>query len=653
MIFCHSANTASFSALQKSCECPFLHLEKKLTGKVPKRPSFCAEPQYHKGFALAPLQTQHRHQGVISPLRICGMTSAALAHVPLSSAPVMFARSSRIIDEYTPPSFSPEVSPTFSFVSLASEERLSNNEESTLQQGETNHLNLSCSCEEMVEFLSGEKFVSSHRAGATTSVAGDWAFGAEGMMVMTNFRLVFIPFSLFSLLLSVSSREQSPCLHENGAQTSSIDSPLPSSPLDNKYDANNNDNTDRSPSSNNDGDHDTSPPPSYAHPCSFRVNLTDIQESVAGAHRPRVTCQFPECRKEAQLASISQENEAKFFTLSLPLASIYHIECRYQYQALNHSPNGDEPAADCGYRGPWPSQFPPEWRRETVGMFEVDCKSFRSVLFICLSDSADALSPNRLPPVFSSSELVENSFQEHSSSMDAESRRRGRSVSVKTTINPKGLPENQKQQEQKREQVQGRGQEQEQEQQQEQEQPLSVSESFAEGMTFDNMCVSPTPSSGFPPQQGEKDPRSLFALGTLYNWCPPSWHLGYLGTSASGTEAAKQVDDDGFPLQLEGDDGNRSYPPSSYSSSSSSSPTISDAMFFDQFLKSLTQNSLFLEGSSHVHPSASSTAGSSSSSSSLGGARKKAAASCPDKLFCLLIYPNKQRRGEGLGMGSV
>eukprot|EP00009_Paramoeba_aestuarina_P016600 CAMPEP_0201533946 /NCGR_PEP_ID=MMETSP0161_2-20130828/54791_1 /ASSEMBLY_ACC=CAM_ASM_000251 /TAXON_ID=180227 /ORGANISM="Neoparamoeba aestuarina, Strain SoJaBio B1-5/56/2" /LENGTH=107 /DNA_ID=CAMNT_0047938301 /DNA_START=282 /DNA_END=602 /DNA_ORIENTATION=- len=107
------------------------------------------------------------------------MTSAALAHVHQCSAPVMFARSSRIIDEYTPPSFSPEASPTFSFVALANEERLANSSEKSAleqsQEDEANHMKLTCSCEEMVEFLSGEKIVSSHRAGATTSVAGDWA----------------------------------------------------------------------------------------------------------------------------------------------------------------------------------------------------------------------------------------------------------------------------------------------------------------------------------------------------------------------------------------------------------------------------------------------------------------------------------------------
>jgi len=229
---------------------------------------------------------------------------------PCSAPSVLFAPRSRIIEEYAPQRpirLSADV-PVASAVCPKDSDC------------DFNHR-----FDDLVLLLSGEKIISQIQAVSSSFTAGEWSLGNQGILFLTNFRLIFVPFR--------------DLLHK-----------------------------DKPPSQSDDGDVDVS----SDHSCNFLLNLTNIRESVSGTLRTCYLCR--DCKKDGAMSPNTHFYDLGI--LSVPFGSVHDV---FSFDPIT-------------LQTAWPQHFPLKWKPIAAGIFQIECKSFRSLLFLCLSQQFDFIS---------------------------------------------------------------------------------------------------------------------------------------------------------------------------------------------------------------------------------------------------------------------
>jgi hypothetical protein len=232
---------------------------------------------------------------------------------PDPSPSVLFAPRSKIIDEYVPQSHPPARRRALSVPSTEP-----SGVSSSFIYSRANLL--SQTIDHLIALLSGEKILSQMQAISSSFTAGCWGLGDQGVLIMTNFRLVFIPLrELFS--------KDCPAECEIGCEND--------------------------------------------HRCSFLLNLRSITESVGGIIRPSFICR--DCPKTITKPSSGKTQFYDLGILSIPFGTIHNV--------LSLDP--------LSLQTTWPSHLPSKCKAITAGIFQIDCKSFRSLLFLSLSHQSD------------------------------------------------------------------------------------------------------------------------------------------------------------------------------------------------------------------------------------------------------------------------
>mmetsp|Transcript_17534 Transcript_17534/g.24388 ORF Transcript_17534/g.24388 Transcript_17534/m.24388 type:complete len:1035 (+) Transcript_17534:215-3319(+) len=365
-----------------------------------------------------------------------------------SASNVLFAPSSKIFDEYPPkgPAATPAAtgeghlgtspaSNSFSFVSMPqpSSSPSSAQEFSPIPSQHD-------SFGQKLKLLDGEDVLEEHRAGASSKICGDWSPAEGGVLLLTNFRLIFVPFFLFTIISDLSHEQES--ISSSSAKEESKEEG--SSSLSEKGSLEINE-----------------------HVCSFQIDLRNIEEGIRGIHRPQFICENPACMitfdlssrslhspvqgslislhpttvdfppvgtgssaimsssplasflvdqeqirvikkpqkledntkegmKESKLWKIAQgeesseKNESGSRIFSVPIGTVHHYQVLYQHSSEFMASSNP---GNSTLEGVWPSQFPEGWKGGCVGLVEVNCKSFRSFLFVCLSSELPHTSP--------------------------------------------------------------------------------------------------------------------------------------------------------------------------------------------------------------------------------------------------------------------
>jgi len=174
-----------------------------------------------------------------------------------------------------------------------------------------------------VALLAGEKIISQMQAVSSSFTAGDWSLGDQGILILTNFRVLFLP--LREILHKDNTPSHADCVDKG-------------------------------------------------HTCTYLLDMTNLRESVAGTLTTTYVCR--ECQRVCVKSSADRRHFYDLGILSVPFGSIYNV--------LSFDP--------ITLQTSWPQHFPSKWKPFTAGIFQIECKSFRSLLFLCLSNQSDFIS---------------------------------------------------------------------------------------------------------------------------------------------------------------------------------------------------------------------------------------------------------------------